>query len=147
MDESSAIALAQQALEAARACGAQSAEAAVSIARRLHVEARENAVARLEGSTGKGLLLRVFRDGRRATLSTSDFSADGIGDAVRRAVAHTELVAADEFAGLPDRVGTDGENLRLSDPGIAERDNLEKIDEALQLERLIRDADERVVDL
>ncbi|MBV8345005.1 MAG: TldD/PmbA family protein [Candidatus Eremiobacteraeota bacterium] len=145
MDESAAIDLAQHALEAARSCGAQSAEAAVSIARRLHVEARENAVARLEGSTAKGLLLRVFRDGRRATLATSDFSADGVADAVRRAVAHTQLVAADEFAGLPDRVGTDGENLSLCDPGIAQRDSLEKIDEALRLERLIRDADARVV--
>jgi PmbA protein len=145
MDEATAIRLAQQALDAARGCGAESAEAAVSIARRLHVEARENAVARLEGSTGKGLLLRVFRDGRRATLSTSDFSEDGIADAVRRAVAHTELVAADEFAGLPDRVGTDGGNLSLCDPGIAQRDSLEKIDEALRLERLIREADARVV--
>ncbi len=145
MDEAAAIAPAQQALDAARACGAQSAEAAVSIARRLHVEARENAVARLEGSTGKGLLLRVFRDGRRATLSTSDFSAEGIAGAVRRAVAHAELVAADEYAGLPDRVGTDGENLSLCDPDIAERDSLEKIDEALRLERLIREADARVV--
>jgi PmbA protein len=145
MDEAAAIALAQQALEAARACGAESAEAAVSIAQRLHVEAREDAVARLEGSTGKGLLLRVFRDGRKATLSTSDFSSDGIADAVRRAVAHTELVATDEFAGLPDRVGTDGENLRLCDPAIAQRDSLEKIDEALRLEQLIREADARVV--
>lgn len=145
MNEAAAIALAQQALDAARACGAQSAEAAVSIARRLHVEARENAVARLEGSTGKGLLLRVFRDGRRATLSTSDFSAEGIAGAVQRVVAHTELVAADEYAGLPDRVGTDGENLSLWDPVVAQRDSLEKIDEALLLERLIREADARVV--
>jgi PmbA protein len=145
MDEAAAIALAQQALDAARACGAESAEAAVSIAQRLHVEAREDAVARLEGSTGKGLLLRVFRDGRRATLSTSDFSSDGIADAVSRAVAHTELVATDEFAGLPDRVGTDGENLSLCDPTIAQRDSLEKIDEALRLEQLIREADARVV--
>ncbi|HVR45154.1 MAG TPA: TldD/PmbA family protein [Candidatus Binatia bacterium] len=145
MDEAAAIALAQQALDTARKCGAESAEAAVSIARRLHVEAREDAVARLEGSTGKGLLLRVFRDGRKATLSTSDFSPEGMAEAVRRAVAHTELVAADEYAGLPDRVGTDGENLSLCDPAIAERDSLEKIDEALRLERLIREADARVV--
>ena len=73
------------------AAGAQSAEASVSIARRFHAEARENVLARLEGSTGKSLFLRVFCDGRKATLSTSDLSADGLRAAVARAVAHAEL--------------------------------------------------------
>jgi PmbA protein len=145
MDEALAIGVARQALEAAQACGAQSAEASVSIARRLHVEAREDAVARLEGSTGKSLLLRVFRDGRKATLSTSDFSSEGLRDAVRRAVAHADLVAIDEYAGLPEEIASDSVELELCDPAIAQRDDVEKVEEALQLERLIRQADSRVV--
>jgi len=145
MDEAQAIDVARQALEAARACGAQSAEASVSIARRLHVEAREDAVARLEGSTGKSLLLRVFREGRKATLSTSDFSPEGLREAVARAVAHADLVAVDEFAGLPDETAGDGVELELCDPAVAQRDNAEKVEEALRLERLIREADSRVV--
>jgi PmbA protein len=145
MDESAAIEVAREAVETARGCGAESSEASVSIARRLHVEARDSAVARLEGSTGKSLLLRVFCDGRKATLSTSDFSSDGIHEAVGRAVAQAELVAADEFAGLPDETTTELVELELCDSAVADRASVEKVDEALKLERLIREADARVV--
>lgn len=145
MVESAAIDLARRALEIARECGAQSAEASVSIARRLHVEALETTIGRLEGSTGKSLLLRVLRDGRKATLSTSDFSPDGIREAVRRAVAHADLVSVDEYAGLPDETVSDAPPLQLSDPALEQREGLEKIEEALRLERLIREADSRVV--
>jgi predicted Zn-dependent protease len=69
MNEAAAIDLAREAVELAGAAGAQGAEASVSIARRFHVEARERAIARLEGSTGKSLFMRVFRDGRKATSS------------------------------------------------------------------------------
>ncbi len=145
MDESAAIELASGALALANAAGAQSAEASVSIARRFHAEARENVIARLEGSTGKSLFLRVFCDGRKATLSTSDLSADGLRAAVARAVAHAELVAPDEYAGLPDECAAEGAQLELSDARIADREGAEKLEEALDLERLIRAADTRVV--
>jgi PmbA protein len=145
MDEAVAIELASRALKLATDAGARSAEASVSIARRFHVEARADVVARLEGSTAKSLFLRVFRDGRKSTLSTSDFTPDGLRDAVARTVAHAELVAPDELAALPDEVGADGVDLELVDPRIAERDGTEKVEEALELERLIRAADERVV--
>ncbi len=83
-----------------------SAEAAVSIARRFHAEARENTVARLEGSTGKSLLMpRLSSTARKATLSTSDLYRRG--DARCRSPtrsAHAEYVAVDQFAGLPERV-------------------------------------------
>jgi PmbA protein len=145
MREPAAVDLARQALEVAREHGAQSAEASVSITRRLHVEALDTAIARLEGSTGKSLLLRVFRDGRKATLYTSDFSPDGIADAVRRAVAHADLVSVDEYAGLPDETVSDAPQLQLDDPALQDRAGVEKIEEALQLERLIREADARIV--
>ena len=145
MDESAAIELANEALSLASAAGAQSAEASVSIARRFHAEARENVIARLEGSTGKSLFLRVFCQGRKATLSTSDLSAEGLREAVVRAVAHADLVALDEYAGLPEEFATNETHLRLCDPRVADRDGAEKIEEALDLERLIRAADARIV--
>ncbi len=145
MNDSSAIELACAALKLATAAGAQSAEASVSIARRFHVEARESAISKLEASTGKGLFLRVFRDGRKATLSTSDFSQEGMEDAVRRAVAQAAQVAADDLAGLPDSVASEGVDLALFDSRVADRDGAEKLDDAMKLERLIREADARVV--
>lgn len=145
MDESQAIELARDAVTLATDAGAGAAEASVSIARRFHAEARENVVARLEGSTAKGLLLRVFRDGRKATLSTSDLTPAGLRAAVGRAVAQADRVAADEYAGLPEQVGADAGALELADEQVARRDGAEKVEEALELERLIRAADARVV--
>jgi PmbA protein len=145
MDESAAIQKACEALTLAGSAGAQSAEASVSIARRFHTEAQADVVARLEGSTGRSLFLRVFCDGRKATLSTSDLSLAGLRAAVTRAVANANLVAPDEYAGLPDNCAADGAQLRLADPHIGERPGAQKVDEALVLERLIREADARVV--
>src|SRR5579871_6577710 len=122
MDESGALQVAGDALAMARDAGAESAEAAVSIARRFHAEARESVVSRLEGSIGKSLFLRVFREGRKATLSTSDFSSEGLRDAVARAVVHADLVASDEFSGLPEsRAAANGADLRLADETIDRR--------------------------
>lgn len=144
MNEASAIELAREAVELAGAAGAHGAEASVSIARRFHVEARERTIARLEGSTGKSLFMRVFRDGRKATLSTSDFTPEGLREAIARTVAHADVVAPDECAGLPDEAGSDDAHLDLADPAVAEREGEPKIEDALALERLIREADSRV---
>jgi PmbA protein len=145
MSDSTAIDLACEALKIATSAGAHSAEASVSIARRFHAEARENAISKLEASTGKSLFLRVFLDGRKATLSTSDFSHEGMEEAVRRAVAQAAQVAVDEFAGLPDDVAKDEVDLALFDDRVAERGGADKVDDAIKLERLIREADARVV--
>jgi predicted Zn-dependent protease len=136
MNDARAIELARKALELASAAGAQTAEASVSIARRFHAEARDDAISKLEASTGKALFMRVFRGGRKATLTTSDFSPDGMSDAIRRAVAQADQVAVDEFAGLPDVVATEAVDLALFDSRIADRDGAEKLDDAIKLERL-----------
>jgi PmbA protein len=145
MNETVALDIAKTALDLAREAGAHSAEASVSIARRFHAEARENALSKLEHSIGRSLYMRVFRDGRKAALSTSDLSRDGIASAVRRAVAQAELVAVDALAGLPDHLGRNDADLELFDDAIAQRDGADKADDAMHLERLIREIDERVV--
>ncbi len=145
MNDATAIDLTCEALKIATAAGADSAEASVSIARRFHAEARENAISKLEASTGKSLFLRVFRGGRKATLSTSDFSREGMEAAVRRAVAQAAQVAVDEFAGLPDAFANDEVDLALFDDCVAKRGGADKLDDAIKLERLIREADARVV--
>ncbi|MBV9027090.1 MAG: TldD/PmbA family protein [Candidatus Eremiobacteraeota bacterium] len=145
MDEAQALRLAARILEEARTAGAESAEAGVSLARRMHVEALSGAIARLENSRSCSLLLRVFKDGRKATLASSDASPEGLRDAVRRAVTHTELVAHDSFAGLPDATATDAPSLDLDDSSLASRADGEKTQESLELERLVRGEDARIV--
>jgi PmbA protein len=145
MDESQALELAQRTIATARSAGADAAEATVSVARRFHVEARETVVSKLEQSTAKSLHLRVFVDGRKASLTTSDLSSDGLRLSAERIIALAGLVASDALTGLPDEFATDLPALNLHDPRIEGRSADEKVEEALELERLIRAADPRIV--
>ncbi len=145
MNEAHSLELAARILDEARTAGAHSAEATVSIARRMHAEAVDAAIAKLEDSRSCSVLLRVFRDGGRGTLATSDSSPEGLRDAVRRAVAHAGMVSPDRCAGLPDEVASDVPSLDLEDAMLHRRDDVEKTQESLDLERLVRQRDERVV--
>jgi PmbA protein len=145
MDESQALELARRAVELARIAGADEVEATVSVSKRFHVEARDVTVSKLEQSTGKTLGARVFAGGRKASLATSDLSDAGMRDALARAVEQARFVAVDRFAGLPERFARDALDLGLFDPSIVQRAGDRRVDEALELERLIRRSDARIV--
>ena len=105
MDESAAIELAVRPLTLATAAGAQSAEASVSIARRFHVEARENVRRATRGlDRQKPLLARFLRRAQGDAFDLGFFAPTDCVRPSRRAVAHAELVAPDEYAGLPDEL-------------------------------------------
>jgi PmbA protein len=146
MDVSQALEFAHAAVESALRAGASQAEATLSISDRFSTEARDRAVTKLEQSTGRSLHVRVFVDGRKATLSSSDFDRANVGQAIATAVAQARHVASDPFALLPERSdgGIDQTDLDLYSEDVAERDAQSKIDEALQLERRIRDLDKRI---
>ncbi len=143
--ETQALEIADRAVVEATSSGADAAEATVSIAKRFHVEARETVVSKLEQSIAKSLHLRVFVDGRKASLTTSDLSPNGLRGAIERTIARAGHVASDALAGLPDEFATDVPTLELYDRHIESRGGDEKIEETLALERLIRGADARIV--
>ncbi len=145
MDEREALAAAQQAVEVATKLGADASEATVGVTRRFHVEAREKTLSKLEQSTGKTLQMRLFCEGRKVSFSSSDFSQSGIEQAIAAAVEQSRYVAEDQWSGLPDECGRFEGDLALYDANIAEREDTAKVDDALALEKLIRDADARVV--
>lgn len=145
MDEREALEAARQAVEVATRHGADAAEATVGVTRRFHVEAREKTISKLEQSTGKTLQVRIFSGGRKVALSTSDFSAAGIDGAIAAALEQSKFVAADEFSGLPDQCGRFDGELALYDAQLAGREDSAKVDDALALEAMIRDADPRIV--
>ncbi len=141
-----AVDYAQAAVDAALASGASQAEATLSIADRFSAEARDKAVTKLEQSTGRSLHVRVFVDGRKAALATSDFDRGHLKDAIAAAVAQARHVASDPYTVLPEMNGAprnaDGLSLFASD--VANRDAQSKIDEALQIERRMREIDPRI---
>ena len=146
MTEREALELARAAVDTALDAGADAAEATVTHAKRFHVEARAKTISKLEQSTAKSLQVRIFRDGgRRVTVSTSDLTNEGIARALRAAVDQANVVAPDSFAALPDTCGRYDGDLQLFDAAVAERDDASKVDDALAMEQMIRDADARVV--
>ncbi|HET6895769.1 MAG TPA: TldD/PmbA family protein [Candidatus Baltobacteraceae bacterium] len=142
-----ALEYAQFAVDAALRSGATQAEATVSVNDRFSTEARDRAVTKLEQSTGRSLHLRVFVDGRKATLATSDFNRDHLGEAITTAVLQARHVASDPYAALPERasgVTGDDRDLDLFSQDVAHREAQAKIDEALELESRIRALDPRI---
>jgi PmbA protein len=145
-DTAYALDFAKFAVDAALGAGATQAEATVSINDRFSTEARDRSVTKLEQSVGRSLHLRVFVDGRKATLATSDFERAHLSEAVGAAVSQARHVASDPYAALPEAPQGDivQRDLQLFFDDVALRDAQQKIDEALDLEAQIRALDSRV---
>ena len=142
-----ALALAESAVALLAAAGATDADASVSVADRFACEARNDEITKLERSRGRTLHVRAFVGSRRSTLVTTDLSHDGIALLARRVVAAAAFVGEDEYAGLPDGAEPDGvcdhDLLTVADD-VAERPDEAKIEEALAMERAVRQADARI---
>jgi PmbA protein len=135
---------AQAALDEALRAGASQAEATLSISDRFSAEARDRTITKLEQSTARTLHMRVFADGRKATVSTSDFDRANLRDVISRAVAQARHVAHDPLASLPDVSSNGGAELQLYYEDVVERNAQAKLDEALELERRVRELDSRI---
>ncbi|MDQ6944173.1 MAG: TldD/PmbA family protein [Candidatus Eremiobacteraeota bacterium] len=142
-----ALALADTAIALISAAGATDADAIVEIADRFACEARERDVTKLERSRGRSPHVRAFVGKRRAALATTDLSRDGVAALAKRAVTAAAFVGEDPHAGLSDTAASDGvcdHDLGTVELDVAARDDEEKIDEALAMERAVRDADVRI---
>jgi PmbA protein len=139
--------IAASAVAAALAAGATDAEATVNVSERFSTEARGREISKLEQSIGRALTLRVFKNGAKATLATTDLSLPVLRALASEAVEAAAYVTADPFAGLPDQseAASDAEPLQILAADVRERPVAAKLDDALELERLIRADDARIV--
>ncbi|MBD5605011.1 MAG: TldD/PmbA family protein [Candidatus Eremiobacteraeota bacterium] len=138
--------LAREVVAFALDAGATQAEATYAIADRFSTEARGREVSKLEQSVARGVTLRVFDRGAKATLATSDLSRDGLRAFVRETVAAARLLEPDAAGGLPD-AGTfaiEAPELPIYAADVRERAAEAKGDDALALERIVRETDERI---
>ncbi len=146
-DMEQALDFAQFAVEAALRAGATQAEATVSLNDRFSAEARDKTITKLEQSTGRSLHVRVFVEGRKGTLATSDFERAALEDAVAVAVSQARHVAHDPYARLPDAASRDRADyghLELYSGDVATRGAQTKLDEVLGLEARVRALDARI---
>jgi PmbA protein len=93
---------AEAAVRLARQLGADQAEAGASFEEGLSVTVRLGELESVERQRDRGLALTVFRDRRKGSASTADFSAKAVEDAVRKALSIASFTAADPYAGLAD---------------------------------------------
>ena len=94
--------VAAQAVALARRHGADQAEVGVSYEEGLSVTVRMGELESVERQRDRGLAITVYRDKRKGSASTTDFSATSVEDTVRKALSIGSFTAADEYAGLAD---------------------------------------------
>ena len=116
-------ALTQALLQAARAAGADQADAMAVRAQSVSVAVRGGTLEQAERSEGTDIGLRVFVGQRLANVSTSDTSTATIREMAERAVAMAKEAPVDPYAGpaAPEQLARDWnvDALELSDPAPA----------------------------
>ena len=101
-DEGEAMELLEHVLAAARAAGADAADALLAISQSRSVSVRKGQLEDASQSDTQDLGLRVFVGRRSAQVATSAFAGDALAAAAGRAVAMARLAPEDPFAGLAD---------------------------------------------
>ncbi|MBO1073557.1 TldD/PmbA family protein [Roseomonas marmotae] len=101
---------------AARAAGADAADAILAAGTSLSVSRRLGATEHLERAEGFDLGLRVFIGQRQAIVSSTDPDPAGFAQLAERAVVMARAVPEDRFSGLPEAVPLPPRDLDLDDP-------------------------------
>ncbi len=101
-DQSTLTALAERLVTAARAAGADAADAVAMRSVSQSVDVRDGAVEESLRSESNDMGLRVLVGRRQAVVSTNDLSGDGVATLAERAVAMARAAPEDRFAGLAD---------------------------------------------
>ncbi len=102
-------------LRAARAAGADAADALFVNGASLSVQRRLGQMEQVERAEGQDIGLRVFVGRRSAIVSTTDPTPKGFAELAERAVAMARAVPEDPFGGLPDRAAGTIPTLDLCD--------------------------------
>jgi PmbA protein len=139
-------ALAFQAVERARAAGADEAEGYIETSRSFRVVIQNGKVETLSQSATNGLGIRVLVGGALGFVSTTDLRFDTVSDLTRRAVAlarHSTQDEANAFA-EPDDDPVELDALGLYDPAVPDWPPEQRIARARAIERAVLAADARI---
>lgn len=137
--------IAAQAVDIARRHGADQAEVGVSYEEGLSVTVRMAELESVERQRDRGLAVTVYRNKRKGSASTTDFSAAGVEETVRKALSIGSFTAPDEFAGLAEasEMAVGLKDLDLYHPWDIDVD--QATDLAMRTENAARSADARIV--
>jgi PmbA protein len=115
---------ASAAVETATEAGAKDAFASAKRKREVKFQLRNGKLEKVEDSTARALMVRLFVDGRFSEHSTTDLREDRVAAFVKEAVAMTRSLQADEHRRLadPKLFPTKDAQLALYDSRVAEID-------------------------
>jgi PmbA protein len=138
--------LAADVVSQAMKAGATDAEAVAREGDEFSVNVRMGEVETLKESGSRALGLRVFLGKRSASASTSDLTAEGIGQLVEGALALAGVTEEDSFAGLPEgeEFGGAPEELHLYYDDVYSLAGPERIEWARRAEKAALAADPRI---
>jgi PmbA protein len=128
-DQSALVSLAERLIKAARAAGADTADAVAMRSVSQSVDVRDGAVEESQRSEGNDVGLRVMVGKKQAVVSTNDMSGDGVKALAERAVAMAKVAPEDKYAGLadPSLLAKTFPDLDLVDRDLPDTATLEKI--------------------
>jgi PmbA protein len=132
-DQTPLVDRAERLVKAARAAGADAADAVAVRSLSLSVEVRDGAVEESENAEGDDLGLRVLVGRRQAVVSTNDMAGDA-GELAARAVAMARAAPEDKFAGLaePGQLAQQFPDLDLIDRNLPTVQELESVARAAE---------------
>ena len=131
-------------LNEAREQGVDQAEVAASHDIGLSATARLGSVESLEYTNDRGVGVTVYKDQKKGSASTSDFSPAALREAVAKACSFAKYTAADEHSGLADKELMAGEVPDLNLMHAWDLDSAEAIRIAIECEDAARTFDSRV---
>ena len=114
---------AQQAVELAKAAGANEVAASINQSRDVTFEYRDGALEKVKDTTSQRLGIQVYAAGRYSSHQTTDLNTDRLKGFVAEAVAITKALEPDEFRKITPAelfAGRSDVDLDLIDPAVAE---------------------------
>lgn len=138
---------AESAVSYALSCGAETAEVSVREELEFNVNIRNGEIENLTESVSSRILILVSSDKRRASVSTSDLSAESVRSMAEEAVELAKVMEQDEFFSLPaeEEMGSAGGGLGNFDMSIQKLPTADRIRLARELEGIARSMDKRIV--
>lgn len=128
----------------AQAGDGEEIEVACSWGQSCSVKVYEGEVESLTTADNSAIGIRVLVDGREGFASAGSLDDDVIADMLADARDNATFAEADEFVGVAQPDGVDAVDIDLWRPEVSGTDIQTKVDIALELERRVRGADERV---
>ncbi len=131
----------------ARARPGEQVEVVVSHARDTEVRAYEGEIESLSVAESQGVGVRVVADRRQGFASAGTFDPDALDEVLDEARDNTRYAEPDEHLGLPEPDGVAAADLDLWSEALAATSTEAKIDLALELERVTKAGDPRILGL